>query len=76
MICNKCRRYREEFNKASANIRWVELLLESAKQMEEFQERMDRLAMLHKHARSNYQDLANLNYVLSNCADDNCAPNN
>ena len=62
--------------KASANIRRVELFLESTKQMEESQERMDRLAMLHKHARSNNQDLANLNYIMSNCADVNCAPNN
>ena len=75
MICNKCRRYQEELTKVSANIRRVEFLLESTKQMEESQDRMDRLAMLHKHARSNYQDLANLTFVMSNYADDNCAPN-
>ena len=72
MFCNKCRRYREELNKASANIRRVELLLEDAKRMEESQDRLERLAMLHKHARSNYQDVANLNYVITNCEDANC----
>ena len=40
--------------------------------MEESQERLDRLAMLHKHARSNYQDVANINYVITNCEDANC----
>ena len=60
MFCNKCHRYREEL-KASANIRRVELLLEAARLMEESQEHLDRLAMLHKHARSNYQDVANIN---------------
>ena len=72
MFCNKCRHYREELNIASVNIRRVELLLESTKRMEESQERLDRLAMLHKHARSNYQDVANINYVITNCEDANC----
>ena len=72
MFCNKCCHYQEELNKASANIRLVELLLEDAKRMEESQDRLDRLAMLHKHARSNYQDVANLNYVITNCEDANC----
>ena len=76
MFCNRCRRYLEELNKASANIRRVKLLLEAAKRMEESQERLDRLAMLHKHARSNYQDVANINYVITNCEDANCTPNN
>ena len=76
MFCNRCRRYLEELNKASANIRRVKLLLEAAKRMEESQERLDRLAMLHKHARSNYQDVANINYVITNCEDVNCIPNN
>ena len=76
MFCKKCRRYREELNIASVNIRRVELLLESTKRMEESQERMDCLTMLHKHARSNYQDLANINYVMTNCEDVNCTPNN
>ena len=61
MFCNRCRRYLEELNKASTNICRVELLLEAARLMEESQEHLDRLAMLHKHARSNYQDVANIN---------------
>ena len=76
MFCNRCRRYLEELNKASANNRRVKLLLEAAKRMEESQERLDRLAMLHKHAHSNYQDVANINYVITNCEDVNCIPNN
>ena len=76
MFCNRCRRYLEELNKASTNIRRVELLLEAAQRMEESQERLDRLAMLHKQARSNYQDVANINYVITNCEDVNCIPNN
>ena len=72
MFCNRCCCYLGELNKASANIRRVELLLEAAKRMEESQERLDRLAMLHKHARSNYQDVANINYVITNCEDANC----
>ena len=72
MSCNKCRRYQSELNKASTNIRRVELLLEAAKRMEESQDKLDRLAMLHKHARSNYQDAANLNYIIANCEDPKC----
>ena len=75
MFCSKCCCYREELNTASVNIRRVELLLESTGRMEESQERMDRLAMLHKHARSNYQVLANINYVMTSCEDVNCTPN-
>ena len=69
MLCNKCCRFREELRKASNNIRLVELLLEDARKMEDSQDRLDRLAMLHKHARTNYQDVANLNYVIDNCED-------
>ena len=47
MICNKCRRYQEKHTKVSANIRQVEFLLESTKQMEESLEKVERLAMLH-----------------------------
>ena len=54
MICNKCQRYHEDHAKVSNNIRQVNYLLESTKQMEEFLEKVERLAMLHKHARSNY----------------------
>ena len=72
MFFNRCRCYLEELNKASANIRRVELLLEAAKRMEESQERLDRLVVLHKHTRSNYQDVANINYIINNCDDANC----
>ena len=72
MSCNKCHCYQSELNKASTNIRRVELLLEAAKRMEESQDKLDRLAMLHKHARSNYQDVSNLNYIIANCEDPNC----
>ena len=47
MICNKCRRYQEDHAKVSNNIRRVNYLLESTKQMEESLEKVERLAMLH-----------------------------
>ena len=76
MICNKCRRYHEDHAKVSNNIRQVNYLLESTTQMEESLEKVERLAMLHKHARTNYSDLANLKYVMSaRCTDVNCVPN-
>ena len=67
MICNKCRLFREELRKATANIRLIERLLDDAGRMEASQDRFDRLAILHKHARSNYQEVANLTYVINNC---------
>ena len=69
MLCNKCRRFREELRKAQDNIRLIEYLLEDAGRMEESQDWLDRLAMLHKHARSNYKDVADLNYVINHCED-------
>ena len=67
MLCNKCRLFQEELRKATANIRLIEYLLEDAGRMEASQDQLDRLAMLHKHARSNYQDVTNLTYVINNC---------
>ena len=72
MLCNKCCRYREELTKASTNIRRVEFLLEDARRMEDSQDRLDRLAMFHKYARTNYQDVANLNFAINNCEDATC----
>ena len=73
MSCNRCIRYQSELIKASTNIRRIELLLEAARRLEMPQDRLDKLAVLHKHARTNNQDAANLNYILANCEDPNCA---
>ena len=67
MICNKWPLFREELRKATANIGLIERLLDDAGRMEASQDRFDRLAMLHKHPRSNYQHVANLTYVINNC---------
>ena len=72
MSCNRCTRYHLNLIKAENNIRRIELLLEAARRLEMPQDRLDKLAVLHKHARTNYQDAANLNYILANCEDPNC----
>ena len=72
MSCNRCTRYHLNLIKAENNIRRIELLLEAARRLEMPQDRLDKMAVLHKHARTNYQDAANLNYILANCEDPNC----
>ena len=43
-------------------------LLEDAKTRDKnLQDTLDRLAMLHKHCRTNYKDMANLMFALNHC---------
>ena len=72
MSCNRCTQHHLNLIKAENNIRRIELLLEAARRLEMPQDRLDKMAVLHKHARTNYQDAANLNYILANCEDTNC----
>ena len=72
MSCNRCTRYYLNLLKAENSIQRIELLLRAAKNLEMPQDRLDKMAVLHKHARKNYQDAANLNYILDNCEDPDC----
>ena len=54
MLCNKCRRNHEDHAKTTSSICLVNCLLESTTPLEESLEKVERLAMLHKHARINY----------------------
>ena len=72
MSCNRCTQHHLNLIKAENNIRRIELLLEAARRLEMPQDRLDKMAVLHKHARKNYQDAANLNYILANCEDPDC----
>ena len=65
MLCKKYTLYRGELSKAQNNIRLIEYLIEDTGRMQKLQDSLDRLAMLHKHARSNYKDVANLTYVIT-----------
>ena len=67
MLCQKCPLLLEELQKAQDNVRLVEYLIEDARNKEKTQENLDRLAMLHKHARTNYKDVANLTFALNHC---------
>ena len=74
MPCNKCRRNNDDHVKTTNNIRLVNSLLEATTPLEESREKTERLAMLHKHAKTNYSILADLNYVMSaKCFAANCA---
>ena len=74
MLCNKCRRNNDDHVKTTSNIRLVNRLLEATTPLEESREKAERLAMLHKHARTNYSILADLKYVMSaRCFEANCA---
>jgi hypothetical protein len=65
MLCNKCRRNNDDHVKTTSNIRLVNRLLEATTPLKESREKTERLAMLHKHAKTNYSILADLNYVMS-----------
>ena len=67
MLCQKCTLFRGELQKALNNIRLIEYLIEDAGSKEKTQDNLDRLAMLHKHARTNYKDMANLTFALNHC---------
>ena len=67
MLCQKCTLFRGELQKAQNNIRLIEYLIEDAGSKEKTQDNLDRLAMLHKHARTNYKDMANLTFALNHC---------
>ena len=67
MLCQKCPLFRGELQKAQDNVRLIEYLIEDARNKEKTLENLDRLAMLHKHARTNYKDVANLTFALNHC---------
>ena len=67
MICHRCPQLRQELQKTRDNVHLIESLLEEAKRREKTQETLDRLSMLHKHCRKNYNDMANITFVINNC---------
>ena len=68
MPCQRCPRLREELQRTQDNVRLIEDLLEDARNCDKnLQDTLDRLAMLHKHCRTNYQDMANLTFALNHC---------
>ena len=68
MPCERCPQLRIELQRTRDNVRLIEDLLEDANTRDRnLQDTLDRLAMLHRHCRSNYQDMANLNFALDHC---------
>ena len=67
MICQRCPQLRQELQRTRDNVHLIESLLEEAKRREKTQETLDRLSMLHKHCRKNYNDMANITFVLNHC---------
>ena len=67
MICQRCPQLRGELQRTRDNVRLIEDLLEDARKREKTQDTLDRLAMLHKHCRTNYGDMANLTFALNHC---------
>ena len=67
MICQRCPQLRQELQRTRDNVHLIESLLEEAKRREKTQETLDRLSMLHKHCRKNYNDMANIIFVLNHC---------
>ena len=68
MSCQWCPKLRIELVKTQDNARLIKDLLEDAESRDkDLQDTLDRLAMLHKWCRTNYQDMANLNFALNHC---------
>ena len=67
MICQRCPQLRQELQRTRDNVLLIEGLLEEAKRREKTQETLDRLSMLHKHCRKNYEDMANITFALNHC---------
>ena len=68
MSCQRCPHLRMELQRTQDNVRLIEDLLEDAKNRDKnLQDALDRLAMLHKHCRTNYKDMANLTFALNHC---------
>ena len=68
MSCQRCPQLRVELQRTQNNVRLIEDLLEDAKNRDKnLQDTLDRLAMLHKHCRTNYKDMANLTFALNHC---------
>ena len=68
MSCQRCPQLRVELQRTQDNVRLIEDLLEDAKNRDKnLQDTLDRLAMLHKHCRTNYKDMANLTFALNHC---------
>ena len=68
MSCQWCPKLRIELVKTQDNARLIKDLLEDAESRDkDLQDTLDRLAMLHKWGRTNYQDMANINFALNHC---------
>ena len=68
MSCQRCPQLRVELERTQDNVRLIKDLLEDAESRDkDLQDTLDRLAMLHRHCRTNYQDMANLNFALNHC---------
>ena len=67
MICQRCPQLRQELQRTRNNVLQIEGLIEEANRRDKSQDTLDRLAMLHKHCRKNYEDMANITYVLNRC---------
>ena len=68
MPCQRCPQLRTEFARTQENVRLIKVLLEDAESRDKNQQdTLDRLAMLNKWCRNNYQDMANLNFALNHC---------
>ena len=75
MTCNRCRRNQEDHSRTSENIKLINRLLGLTESQEESIEKAERLAMLHKNAKSNYKVLVDLDYIMSaGCTSENCVP--
>ena len=67
MVCQRCPQLLVELERTRDNVRLIEDLIEDARTREKTQDTLDRLAMLHKHCRTNYDDMANLTFALNHC---------
>ena len=67
MACQRCPVFRQDLQRTRDNVLVIEGLLEDARGRERTQDTLDRLAMLHKHCRTNYDDMANITFALNNC---------
>ena len=74
MICQRCPQLRQELQRTRDNVLLIEDLLEDARRRERTQDTLDRLAMLHKHCRTNYDDMANITFALNHCQNEPRCP--
>ena len=67
MACQRCPQLRQDLQRTKDNVLLIEDLLEDARRRERTQDTLDRLALLHKHCRTNYDDMANITFALNHC---------